>query len=959
MRIFASERVVRHDAEARHAAGRGDRAPLGDQGDRERPAQGRGAQLRHPQATAGIRRRRQRPAQGHLPPAPRADGRRRRLRDRRRHARRRPQRPDRRLHPAARAWRSSGDLPGCPRPWPTPSAGTGRFSNGSTRTTTCTRRPCAGASTTLVAAATPSASRRSGPDVMRQVEKAVMLQTLDTQWKDHLAAMDYLRQGIHLRGYAQKNPKQEYKREAFEMFSAMLDSIKQEVVDTLARAAGPDPGGGRRPRPGAAAGAGVPVQARGVPRLRRRPRGRRSAPRLARRDRAGAPRALRARRSARSAATSPAPAAPARSTSSATAQGRPEVTDRTMTECSRTMTCTFHPVARHPSGRRPPPASATRTATTWCSSSCAEGSHLRRGLHPQRLLRRPGDGRPAPSGRGAPRASCWSIPATPTPAPASAAWRMPLASCEALAELAGCAARGGPALLHRRHRRTPAGGPHRRRPARRPRPASTADGWPQAARAIMTTDTVPKLVSRRFTIGGAHGHPDRDRQGRRDDLPGHGHHARLPGHRCGGGAGDPAPACLQAAADRSFNAITVDGDTSTNDACVLAATGDPRQSGHRRRRGPQTTQALPGGHRAVCMELATAIMRDGEGATKLVTIRIEGAADHAEARRVGLHHRPLPAGQDRALRLRPQLGPHPRRRGPRRGRRISTSTGVRIWLGRRAHRRATAGAPPTYTEEAGRRRHGRAGDPHPRRPRARRGRDPGPDLRPLLRLRPHQRRVPELTGSAPWQPVRSMWRPAPSRTVGAGSWSPAAPRTSTRAGSGSSRAASWSPAKPPPTASNGSSGRSWASGSGPPAPDPRPPRLWRPPHPAGRPPRHRLRRRARRARGPAPGLAGAGGHGPRGLPRRGSAHHHGAAPAPALSHHRAGPRRPRRLSRPPRLPRCGAACAWCNFAPPGFRPRTMPGSPRPPLPCVTRPGPGSSSMPTRILPATSRPTVCT
>jgi preprotein translocase subunit SecA len=74
-----------------------------------------------------------------------------------------------------------------------------------------------------------------GADVMRQLEKAIMLQTLDTQWKDHLAAMDYLRQGIHLRGYAQKNPKQEYKREAFEMFSAMLDSIKLEVVTTLYR----------------------------------------------------------------------------------------------------------------------------------------------------------------------------------------------------------------------------------------------------------------------------------------------------------------------------------------------------------------------------------------------------------------------------------------------------------------------------------------------------------------------------------------------------------------------------------------------------------------------------------------------------------------------------------------------------------------------------------------------------
>jgi preprotein translocase subunit SecA len=74
-----------------------------------------------------------------------------------------------------------------------------------------------------------------GTPNIRQLEKAVMLQTLDSQWKDHLAAMDYLRQGIHLRGYAQKNPKQEYKREAFEMFSAMLDGIKQDVVTTLAK----------------------------------------------------------------------------------------------------------------------------------------------------------------------------------------------------------------------------------------------------------------------------------------------------------------------------------------------------------------------------------------------------------------------------------------------------------------------------------------------------------------------------------------------------------------------------------------------------------------------------------------------------------------------------------------------------------------------------------------------------
>jgi preprotein translocase subunit SecA len=74
-----------------------------------------------------------------------------------------------------------------------------------------------------------------GPQVLRQFEKAIMLQSLDTHWKEHLAAMDHLRQGINLRGYAQKNPKQEYKREAFELFSAMLENLKIDVVGVLGR----------------------------------------------------------------------------------------------------------------------------------------------------------------------------------------------------------------------------------------------------------------------------------------------------------------------------------------------------------------------------------------------------------------------------------------------------------------------------------------------------------------------------------------------------------------------------------------------------------------------------------------------------------------------------------------------------------------------------------------------------
>lgn len=68
------------------------------------------------------------------------------------------------------------------------------------------------------------------PDILRQFERSVMLQSLDNHWREHLAALDHLRQGIHLRSYAQKNPKQEYKREAFELFESLLNTIKTEVT---------------------------------------------------------------------------------------------------------------------------------------------------------------------------------------------------------------------------------------------------------------------------------------------------------------------------------------------------------------------------------------------------------------------------------------------------------------------------------------------------------------------------------------------------------------------------------------------------------------------------------------------------------------------------------------------------------------------------------------------------------
>ncbi|MBG6075954.1 preprotein translocase subunit SecA [Polaromonas sp. CG_9.11] len=72
-----------------------------------------------------------------------------------------------------------------------------------------------------------------GKENFTQFERVVLLQSIDSHWREHLSALDYLRQGIHLRGYAQKQPKQEYKREAFELFGQLLDSVKNEVTKTL------------------------------------------------------------------------------------------------------------------------------------------------------------------------------------------------------------------------------------------------------------------------------------------------------------------------------------------------------------------------------------------------------------------------------------------------------------------------------------------------------------------------------------------------------------------------------------------------------------------------------------------------------------------------------------------------------------------------------------------------------
>jgi preprotein translocase subunit SecA len=75
--------------------------------------------------------------------------------------------------------------------------------------------------------------RRAGPDFMRYQERMIMLQVLDMQWKDHLLALDHLKEGIGLRGYGQRDPLIEYKKESFDMFQAMLDRIEEETVRYL------------------------------------------------------------------------------------------------------------------------------------------------------------------------------------------------------------------------------------------------------------------------------------------------------------------------------------------------------------------------------------------------------------------------------------------------------------------------------------------------------------------------------------------------------------------------------------------------------------------------------------------------------------------------------------------------------------------------------------------------------
>ena len=203
----------------------------------------------------------------------------------------------------------------------------GRRAHCSRATTRSTRNGCASSSSPPSAQAYDRKVAEIGPHVMHEIEKQIMLRQLDSHWKEHIGALDYLRQGIHLRGYAQRNPKQEYKREAFEMFSSMLERVKHDTISILVE--DPDsPARGRSGRRACRAGpehaasfqhAAAPSLIPAPPAPEPRP----SAPRSPARHAAAAAAAEPSRRSCarrrRSAATTRARAAPARSTSSATA----------------------------------------------------------------------------------------------------------------------------------------------------------------------------------------------------------------------------------------------------------------------------------------------------------------------------------------------------------------------------------------------------------------------------------------------------------------------------------------------------------------------------------------------------------------------------------------------------------------------------------------------------------------
>ena len=247
MRIFGSDRISGPDAAARHGRRRADRARDGDQGDRARAEAGRSAELLGPQAPARVRRRDEQAAREHLRAAPRdLEGKiqHRREEESRRHAR---LPDDARRGPRStstvddlRAARSRPRGVGSRRARRARSrASSARSTPSATRSTSPSMTPDEMTRRALGAGRRQATRRRKRWSPTRRsctrVERDIMLQIVDAQWKDHLYSLDHLKEGIGLRGYGQRDPLVEYKKESFELFQAMKDRVDEEIVRYLWR----------------------------------------------------------------------------------------------------------------------------------------------------------------------------------------------------------------------------------------------------------------------------------------------------------------------------------------------------------------------------------------------------------------------------------------------------------------------------------------------------------------------------------------------------------------------------------------------------------------------------------------------------------------------------------------------------------------------------------------------------
>ena len=233
MRIFAGDRVRAIMDRLKMPEGEAIEAGIVKPQHRERAAQGRGAQLRHPQAAARVRRRQQRPAQGHLPAAQRDP------RSRHRWTSRSPTCASSamtdvvRTYVPAESLEEQWDLPAWRRCCATSGSSSCRCRPRSKPATPSPTRTSSRRWWPPPTRSSTASSQAVGAEQFTPFMRMVLLQSIDSHWREHLAALDYLRQGIHLRGYAQKNPKQEYKREAFELFTQLLDVVKMEVTRVL------------------------------------------------------------------------------------------------------------------------------------------------------------------------------------------------------------------------------------------------------------------------------------------------------------------------------------------------------------------------------------------------------------------------------------------------------------------------------------------------------------------------------------------------------------------------------------------------------------------------------------------------------------------------------------------------------------------------------------------------------